>query len=76
MAQLILNIPDVKEQRVADAFVKVYGWHDGLGITKRQFIKKKIRDFIVEVVVRAEGSEAQRAAIAAIQAEADAIDIT
>lgn len=76
MAQLILNIPDDKEQRVADAFVKIYGWHEGLGITRRLFIKKKIRDFIVEIVVRAEAMEAQRLALETVQAEADAIDIT
>lgn len=76
MAQVIINVPDDKEQRVVDAFAQVYGWTDTLGITRRQFVKKKIRDFIVEVVVRAESGEAQRAAIALIQAEADAIDIT
>lgn len=76
MAQITMNIPDQHIQRILDAFASAYGWHDGLGVTKAQFAKSKIRDYIKEIVMRAEAPEAQRVAIQTIQTELDSIDIT
>jgi len=77
MAQVALTIPDDKEQRFLNAFADVYAWDQATtGMTKRQFMKRKIRDYMREVLYRAEVAEAQRTTAAALQADIDGIDIT
>lgn len=75
MAQINFTIPDDKIGRILDAFAAVYAFQPGQGQTKAQFAKSKIREHIREIVVRAEAAEAQRVAVATVQAEVDSIDI-
>lgn len=75
MAQITLNIPDDKEQRFLNAFATVFSWDQGGGITKRQFMKARIREYMREILFRAESAEAQRVAVAALQAVVDGISI-
>lgn len=76
MAQVTLNIPDDREQRFLNAFATVFGWHNELGVTRRQFMKTKIRDYMKEILYRAEVAEAQRVANKTLQDDVDGIDIT
>lgn len=76
MAQIIMNIPDQYIARILDAFAVVYGYDAADGLTKAQFAKSKVRDYIKEIVVRHEGSLARQAANDTVQDEIDAIDIT
>lgn len=77
MAQVALNVPDDKEQRFLNAFATVFGLDQAkTGQTKRQFMKSKIRDYMKEILYRAEAAEAQRVANQTLQADVDAIDIT
>lgn len=39
MAQIVINVPDEKEDRFLDAFVKVFGWDREKNGTKKQFLK-------------------------------------
>lgn len=75
MAQIIFDVPDDKLTRLIDAFAKVYGFVPGQGVIRAQFAKGKIRDYIKEIMVRAEGLEAQRAALKDVQDNIDAIPI-
>lgn len=76
MAQVTINIPDDKEQRFLNAFAVVFGWDDEeTGLTKRQFMKAKIREHMRDILFRAEAAEAQRVAMAALQADVDGIAI-
>lgn len=62
MAQIILNIPDNQEDRFINAFAKVFGWDTKLEITKKQFFKRKLKDYMKDVVFRAEISEVNKIA--------------
>ncbi len=77
MAQVTFNVPDDKEQRFLNAFATVFGWDATVsGMTKRQFMKTKIREYMREILFRAESAEAQRIAAATLQADVDGIDIS
>lgn len=76
MAQITLNVADDKEQRFINAFASVFAWHSDLGVTKKQFMKSKLRDFIKEIVFRAEIAEANRTAAQTLQTDIDAIDVS
>lgn len=75
MAQITINIPDDKEQRFIDAFVEIYSWDKDGPLTKRQFMKSKIKDFMKEILFRSEIYVADRNAKQALQAEIDTIDV-
>jgi hypothetical protein len=76
MAQITLNVPDDKEQRFLNAFATVFGWHSDLGITKRQFMKTKIKDYIKEILYRAEIAEVHKTAAQALQNDVDTIEVS
>lgn len=77
MAQITLNVPDEKEQRFLNAFATVFAWDaNKTGMTKRQFMKSRLREYMREILFRAESAEAQRIAVAALQADVDGIDIS
>lgn len=75
MAQIILNVPDDKEQRFINAFVTVFGWYQELGITKKQFMKLKLKNYAKEILYRAEISELQKTAANTLQTEIDGIEV-
>lgn len=75
MAQITINVPDDKEQRFLSAFATVFGWKQDNGTTKRQFMKGRIREYMREILIRADAAEAQRIAVAALQADVDSITI-
>lgn len=75
MAQITLNIPDGKEQRFLNAFATIFGWSNDLGITRRQFMKLKLRDYMKEILFRAESSEAVRQAQQTLQTDIDSITV-
>lgn len=76
MAQITINVPDDKEQRFLNAFATVFGWMQEKDGTRKQFMKSKIKDYMREILARAEAAEAQRVAVAAVQADVDSIEIT
>lgn len=75
MAQITLTVPDDKEQRFLNAFATVYNWDQAVDGTKRQFIKKKVKDYMREVLYRAEIATAQATASATLQADIDGITV-
>lgn len=76
MSQIILNIPDDKETRFINAFAKVFGWDTKLEITKKQFFKRKLKDYMKDVVFRSEISEVNNQASRNLQTELDGIEVT
>lgn len=76
MAQVVFNIPDDKEQRFIDVFAVLFNWNKDSGITKKQFMKSKIKEYMKGVVYRAEVAEANRIAAQTLQEEIDTIDVT
>lgn len=75
MAQITLTVPDDKEQRFLNAFATVYNLDQAVDGTKRQFIKKKVKDYMREVLYRAEIATAQATASATLQADIDGITV-
>lgn len=76
MAQIILNIPDNKENRFIQAFALVYGWNTDLNLTKKQFMKDKLKDYMKEVVYLAEVSDLKRDVEQALKAELNTTELT
>ena len=78
MAQITITVPDNVVQDVLDAFADKYGWDVGMGITKSDFGRKKVADYIkatyveykdkLSHTVRLEDAEIAR------QAELDALN--
>lgn len=75
MAQITLNIPDEKEQRFLVAFASVFGWTNDLGVTRRQFMKIKLKDYMKEILFRHESSEAVKQAYQTLQGDIDTITV-
>jgi len=75
MAQIILTVPDDKEQRFINAFATVFGWSNELGITKKQFMKSKLKDYAKEILYRAEIAEAHKQINETLQTEIDGIGV-
>lgn len=75
MAQIILTVPDNKEQRFINAFATVFGWHSELNMTKKQFMKSKLKDYAKEILYRAEISGLQKIASQNLQTEIDGIEV-
>jgi hypothetical protein len=46
MAQITVNIPNDKISDVVEAFATGYGWTTGSGVTKAQFAKQVVADFV------------------------------
>ena len=78
MAQIAITIPDNVVNEVVDAFAYKYGWSYEMGITKANFARKKVADYIKAVYIedkdrisntaRLEIAEAERQAeLAALQ---------
>ena len=76
MAQITLNIPDDKETRFIQAFALVYGWNTDLNLTKKQFMKDKLKDYMKEVVYQAEVSDLKRNVEESLKAELNTTDLT
>ena len=76
MAQITINVPDDKEQRFLNAFATVFGWVQEKDGTRKQFMKSKIKDYMKEILYRAEIAEAQKIASQTLQADIDTIDVT
>lgn len=77
MGQITFNVPDAVEQRVLDAVAVSRGWTPESGLTKLQFFRKVVREFVKGVVSEYEASAAARAAYATAKTSADQeVDIT
>lgn len=50
MAQIIITIPDLHENRVLDAVTVRHGWTVESGLTKKQFVKKYLIDILKDDV--------------------------
>lgn len=75
MAQIILTVPDNKEQRFINAFANVFGWHSELGITKKQLMKLKLKAYAKEILYRAEIADLQKTVSENLQTEIDGIEV-
>lgn len=76
MAQISITIPDEQVARIQDAFAGAYGYTgtglDGSPETKAAFARRKVREFVVSVVVNHESRTAVEAAESAVRAQATA----
>lgn len=51
MAQITIIIPDNVVAEVLDAFANKYGWTAELGITKANFARQKVADYIKAIYI-------------------------
>jgi len=77
MAQLNITFPDGVANRVLDAFAATFGYDPGLGVTKAQFAKQQVVEFIKETVKSHEANGAAEVARGlARQAVDSEVDVT
>lgn len=76
MAQIIIEIPDDKAVDIRDAFADVFGWTDQLGVTKTQFAKQKIAEYVKQIYKQYKVSLASNAATQTAISEVDTVIIT
>lgn len=78
MAQIAITIPDNVVNEVLDAFAYKYGWNAGMGITKANFARQKVADYIKAVYIedkdRISHTDRLQQAEAARQAELTALN--
>jgi hypothetical protein len=75
MATITVNIPDDKITEVKDAICEAYGWTAEIGMTKAQFAKRVVADFVKEIYRSQVGAKAADAARVSAEAQAKSVDI-
>ena len=68
MAQITIDIPDNVVTDLLDAFADKYGWNPEMGITKANFGRKKVADYVKAIYI--EYKDKQSHSIRLDQAEA------
>lgn len=76
MAQIILEIPNDKIARLADAYATYYGWSEETGLTKAQFTKQQIIKQIKQTIKTVEGDVAANNQRKTIETDIESINIT
>jgi hypothetical protein len=69
MAQITIDIPDNVVSDVLDAFADKYGWTSEMGISKANFGRKKVADYIKATYI--EYKDKQSHTVRLSQAEAE-----
>jgi hypothetical protein len=75
MAQITITIPDDKIADVRDALCEAYGYSAESGLTKAQFAKKVVADFVKDVYRVSAGTKAAEAARLNAETAIKVIDI-
>lgn len=76
MAQIIIDIPTAAVSRIQDAFATEYGWTSESGLTKTQFAKSQIIEYVKQVTRNYEANIAASTARQSKESEINAINIT
>jgi hypothetical protein len=80
MAQITITIPDNVVSEVLDAFADKYGWTPEMGITKANFARKKVADYIKATYIEYKDSQSHTVRLeqaeAARQAELTTLEQT
>lgn len=76
MAVLSITVNDNIASRVNDAFAAEFGWSADLGMTKGQFTKSKVIEYIKQVTRNYEANIAANTARQTKDTEVNAFDIT
>lgn len=76
MAIISIDIPTAAVSRIQDAFVAEFGWTSELGVTKTQFTKAQVIEYIKQVTRNYEANLAAGAARATKDTEINALTIT
>jgi hypothetical protein len=75
MATISITIPDDKAAEVRDALCDTYGYSTESGLTKAQFSKKVVADFVKEVYRVYMGAKAAESARINAESAIKAVDI-
>lgn len=76
MAIVSFDIPTAAVNRVNDAFAAEFGWTAELGLTKAQFTKSKVIEYVKQVTRNYEANIAASQARTTVNSEIDGINIT
>lgn len=78
MATLSLNltVPDNKASEILDAFANQKGYNPESGLTKAQFMKQQVIEFVREAYLAEKRITAEEAARVAVQTEVNNVSIT
>lgn len=73
---LSLTVPNDKAQDILDAFAKQHGYDEASGLSKVEFMKREVVEFVRSAYVAEKTKSAEQAARAAALAEANSVPIT
>lgn len=76
MAQITIDIPNDKVNRILDAFAAEFGWTADSGVTKAVFTKHQVISYVKQVTKNFEANTAAGTARKAIDDEITAINIS
>lgn len=76
MANITVTIPDDKIQRIIDAFAAEFGWTTESGLTKAQFTKQQVIEYIKQVTRNYEANLAASTARNTVNTDVNSINIT
>lgn len=76
MAQVTLTVPDDKVDRIRDAFAAEFGWTAESGLTKTQFLKQQIIEYVKQVTRNHEANQAAATARQTVNSDVNSINIT
>lgn len=73
---LTLTVPDDKAQEILDAFAAQHGYDSESGLTKLQFLKRGVIEFVRNAYATQKVRSAEQAVRAATLAEVNSVSIT
>lgn len=73
---ITITIPDQHVNRIVDGICATHGYYPDSGLTKGEFCRKVLKDFIIRATKEAEATAALQNAMNAVQAELDSIGVT
>lgn len=76
MAQITLNIPDGSASRIVDAFAAEFSYDASSGLTKAQFTKQQVIEYLRHVTKNYEARLAANQSKTTIDSEIDNIGIS
>ena len=76
MSQITITVPDNQDARIVNAFAAEFGWKQESGLTKVQFFKRKVIDYIKDIVKKNEAFPAMKVTEQNVISDVNSIDIS
>lgn len=76
MATMTVTVPDAALPRILDAFAAVYRWDPESGLTKAEFARRQVAEFVRRTVIENEQPARRAAAQSLLRGEVDGLGVS